>query len=217
MNRSSARGFTLLEILVAVFVFAIFSAMAYGGLSRLLENRARIDEERAFWREIALGFVRMEQDFSLARNRPVRNSGGNPVEAFRGQPTDTRAVADPSVEFSRGGIVVPNGYTADTQRVGYRLVDDNLVRVTWPVLDRAPQTQPAMTPLLHNVEEFQVRFFQASQQSGTSSGGLSGTWIQHWPPLGSTQHNPLPEAVEVTVALKGRGKYTRVFLVGKDI
>lgn len=221
---SRTHGFTLLEILVAVAVFAIFSAMAYGGLMRLLDNRQRIDAERAFWREAALAFARMEQDLSLARNRRVRdNDGLNRRWAFIGQPTDTRALAEPSIEFTRGGILVPNGTTADLQRVGYRLVDGALMRVTWPVLDRAPLTKPSMTPLLHDVEEFQARFYFRSNQANTPGAPSTSTatgegWSNEWPLIGAAaaQMPALPLAVEVTVALKGRGKFKRVFMVGLD-
>jgi len=197
------RGLTLLEILVAITVFAIFSAMAYGGLIRLLDNRERVDAERVYWRNVSLAFLRIERDFSLARNRPVRQNDGNilPGSAFLGQPTDPRELGDPNVEFTRGGVLVPNGSTADLQRVGYRFVDNTLMRLAWPVLDRAPLTKPQSTPVLHDVEEFEMRFYQ------------NGAWIDRWPPLGTTDF-VLPKAVEVTVTLSGRGKFKRTFLVG---
>jgi general secretion pathway protein J len=198
-------GFTLIEVLIAVAVFAIFSAMAYGGLMRLLDSRERVDAERVYWRETALGFHRLKQDFSLARNRPIRDNDATEMPAFRGQPTDPRAMGDPNVEFTRGGVLVPNGFTADLQRVAYRVVDGNLVRFTWPVLDRAPLTKPTGTPLLRDVEEFEVRFYQG------------GAWIDRWPPLVATgSAPPLPGAVEITIAFKERGKYKRVFPVGDD-
>ena len=196
------RGLTLLEVLVAIAVFAIFSAMAYGGLIRLLDNRARVDAERVYWRNVSLAFLRIERDFSLARNRDIRDNDNSKQPAFKGQPTDPRALGDSNAEFTRGGILVPNGSTADLQRIGYRYVDGRLMRLTWPVLDRAPLTKPQSTPILNDVEEFEMRFNQ------------KGAWIDRWPPLGTNQFDPLPPAVEITVALKGRGKYKRVFLVG---
>ena len=147
----------------------------------------------------------MERDFSLARNRPVRDNDGLSFEpAFEGRPTDLRTLGEPNVEFTRGGILVPNGFTADLQRIGYRLVDDKLMRLTWPVLDRAPLTKPRSAVLLSGVDEFEMRFYQ------------TGTWIDQWPPEGTAQFPALPPAVEITLALKGRGKYKRVFLVGTD-
>jgi general secretion pathway protein J len=203
-NARKQRGLTLLEILVAIAVFAIFSAMAYGGLIRLLDSRDRVDAERVYWRNVSLAFLRMERDFSLARNRPVRQNDGNvlPGSAFLGQPTDPRALGDPNVEFTRGGVLVPNEST-DLKRVGYRFVDNKLMRLTWPVLDRAPLTKPQSTPVLRDVEEFEMRFYQ------------NGAWIDRWPPLGTTNF-VLPQAIELTVALSGRGKFKRVFLVGSD-
>ncbi len=202
--RHRQHGLTLLEILIAIAVFAIFSAMAYGGLIRLLDSRERIDAERVHWRNLSLAFLRIERDLSLARNREIRDIDGSPRAAFAGQPTDPRALGDPNVELTRGGIYVPNGSTADLQRVGYRFEDNKLMRVSWPVLDRAPQTKPQSTPLLNDVDEFNARFYQ------------NGAWIDRWPPLGTQNAPPLPQAVEITLALKGRGKFTRVFLVGKD-
>ena len=83
----------------------------------------RVDAERVYWRNVSLAFQRIQRDLSLARNRPPRDNTGNPdfkIPAFAGQPTDPRALGDPNVEFTRGGILVPNGSTADLQRIGYR-------------------------------------------------------------------------------------------------
>lgn len=208
-NRSIARGFTLLEILVAIAVFAIFSTMAYGGLMQLLSNRERIDAERAFWRNISLAFVRIEQDLSLARERPVRGIDGSLQPAFEGRQPDPRALAEPSIEFTRGGILVPNGFTADLQHVSYQLLEGKLMRITWPVLDRAPTSKPSRAAILNNVEKLEVKF--------TVDGN---GWSDVWPPLGaqpSATASRLPRAVKIIITLKERGKYERTFLVGDSL
>lgn len=200
MMRRRHHGFTLLEVLVAIGIFALFSTMAYGSLTRLLENRERVEAERLFWRELALTFGRMQDDFAFARNRPVRNSIGELSKAFLGQPTDPRALAEPSVELTRGGAT-SIGPLPDLQRVGYRLADGVLYRMYWPVLDRAPTTEPISIPILDGVEEFKVRFHH-------------NAWLDHWPPPGQSTFPPLPRAVEVTLVHRTRGSYTRAFLVG---
>ena len=195
------RGFTLLELLVALGIFALISAIAYGSLTRLMADRQRLEIEHHFWRGLALAFTRFEEDFSQTRERSVRDIIGFTQPAFQGQPTDTRATALPSVEFTRGGVLVfSDGARSDLQRVAYRLVDGTLKRLTWPVLDRGPQTIPLETPLLNNVEEFHVRFYAPA-----------GAWLDLWPSGGIT--DPLPRGVEVKITLKGRGEFTRLFLV----
>ncbi|OGI51189.1 MAG: type II secretion system protein GspJ [Candidatus Muproteobacteria bacterium RIFCSPHIGHO2_02_FULL_60_13] len=195
------RGFTLLELLVAIGIFALISGIAYGSLTRLMSDRARLQSEQEFWRVLSLTFTRLEDDLSQARERSVRDVIGFTQPAFRGQPTDTRAIAAPSMEFTRGGVLTFSaGARSDLQRVAYRLVDGTLKRLTWPVLDLGPQTVPLETPLLNQVEEFRVRFYAPA-----------GAWLDLWPAEGISE--TLPRGVEVKVTLKGRGEFTRLFLV----
>ncbi len=195
------RGLTLLELIVAVGVFALFSVMAYSALNRVLDQRDQIEEKRAYWRGLSLTFLRMEEDMAQARARPVRDIDGTTLPALRGQPTDTRALADPTLELTRGGVLVfGEGVRSDLQRVGYRLEDNVLLRLTWPVLDRAPQTKPFESPLLRDVETFEVRFYS-----------LGGNWIDVWPVEELSEE--LPRGVEVTLTLTNGNKFKRVFFV----
>ncbi len=195
------RGFTLLELIVAVAVFSLFSVMAYGALDRVLAHRDRIHAEREFWRVLSLALLRIEEDLSQARPRSVRDIDGEKLAALRGQPTDTRALAEPSLEFTRGGVLVfTEGTRSDLQRVAYRLQDDALLRLTWAVLDRAPETKPSETTLLKGVETFEVRFY-----------GPNGVWFEQWPAEGVDKE--LPRGVELRLEISGRGEFTRYFFV----
>lgn len=207
-NAGRTGGFTLLEMLVAIAIFALVSAMAYGALSQVLRSRDRVTAEREFWTGVAVGFERMQDDVSQARPRTVRDIDGQSLPAFIVHPTDTRALAAPSLEFTRGGgLVMGDALRSDLERVAYELHDNVLWRLSWPVLDRAPDTKPVEAPVLRHVTDFRVRAFTPD-----------GQWSDVWPPAPMTSGtavpvDQLPRGVEVTISVQNRGEFKRLFLI----
>jgi general secretion pathway protein J len=184
---------------------------------QILESRDRVDVERTYWTGLARAFLRIEDDLLHARERSVRSVAGTPLPALQGQPTDTRAVADPPLEFTRGGVItLSEGARSDLQRVAYKFEDGRLWRLTWPVLDRAPTTKPQETVLLEDVEDFQARFFGGVPVAGAPAAApvaaAPPSAQATWPPTGGSL-TALPQAVELTIKLRGRGELKRVFLV----
>ncbi len=196
-------GFTLLEVLVAVAVYAVFALLAYAGLMRMLEGRDRVEAEREKWRTLTLAFAQMEDDLAQAHARGVRDAGGATLPAFRGQPVDTRALGDPSVEFTRAGMFLPDeGVASDLRRVAYRFKEGTLLRLTWPTLDRPPTGEPRAVQLLSNADNVTFRFHAAN-----------GGWSDRWPI--TEEKNVLPDAVEFAFDIASVGRVTRVFLVAQ--
>lgn len=198
-----ARGFTLLELLVAIGIFALISAIAYGTLINMLTTRDRLDAERVFWRALSLTFLRMEDDLSQARNRPVRDIDGlTVINAFIPPATNAGGLDEPVLEFTRGGAAITgDGNKSDLQRVGYRLKDGVLQRLVWPALDRAPglQAKPLEMTLLKNVEAFTPTLKDKTPAVPTGS----------TPPPSNGQ----PRAIEILISITGKGEFKRVFLV----
>jgi len=205
MTPKRVSGFTLIELLVALLIFGIFSTLAYAGLGRLLDSQGRLSGEQRLWQDVSQAFLRLSDDLAHARARPVRDVSGFELPAFIGRPYDSRPLADPSLELTRGGELNYGGAAqSDLRRVAYQLKEGRLMRITWPVLDRAPVTLPRETLLLGEVEEFELRFDGGSGSPGSSvwpaAGGLAGS---------------LPLAVEVTLGVKGVGRIKRQFLVNR--
>lgn len=197
------RGFTLLEILVAIGIFAVVSAISYGTLIRVLDQQQILEGERAMWRSLSLTMLRIEDDLSHTRKRKVRNVYGTAIPAFLGQPSDNRAVSPPALEFTRGGQwVLASGTNAGIQRVAYRLSEGKLLREVWPALDRSPTSTPRAAPLLHDVEEFEVRFYAPQ-----------GEWVSRWPI--EDKADDLPRGVEVSLKLQHKDAITRLFVVNE--
>lgn len=193
-RRRFQAAFTLVEVLVALLVFAVVSALSYTGLAHALETKDRLDRERAFWSQMSLAFVRMEQDFSEARPRTARDGDGSAMPAFRLRSATGRT----EIDFTRASTPGLAGH--GLERVGYRLSSGTLWRLTWPSIDRSPGVQPAESALLTDVESFDMR-----------AHGQNDVVVAAWP--ADKNLEDLPRGVEMTVSLKGKGAFTRAFVV----
>lgn len=202
--RPAARGFTLIEVMVAVAVAAVLAVMSFGAMRQALDNRERIRTNGA--RISALqGAVRtLVQDLSQLDPRPVREPIGDGYQpALLGTPGDNAQVS-----LTRAGWSNPAGVQRSTlQRVRYQLRDGVLLREHWLVLDALLQPEPVSRPLLDGVRGFRVRYMNQARQ-----------WQEEWPAAGPAMGNATSEqllrgrpiAVEVTLELEDWGTITRL-------
>src|SRR3954468_14849373 len=56
------RGFTLVELLVALAIFAILAGFAYRSLAAMLEAREALRDNARKWRDVAVFVSRLERD-----------------------------------------------------------------------------------------------------------------------------------------------------------
>jgi general secretion pathway protein J len=198
-------GFTLIELLAAIAIFAIMSAMAYRGLSAVLDTRKQLEVEQQKWRDVILLFARMEQDFASAVQRPIRDTSGNDAATFIGKP-DAVGDSDGQVVFTRMGFSGQRGSLTAPQRMGYRFRDNKLEHMSWPVLDQAPRTAPVIGTLVENIREANFRFLEYQPNNSP--------WQNRWPQSGTQPtQGGLPAAVEVSITLASGENLKRVFLV----
>jgi general secretion pathway protein J len=191
------RGFTLVEMLVALTIFALMSVLAYRGLNAVLETREHLTEDNRRWRDLTLTLAQLEQDIGMAVDRPVRDGGDLVQPALVGDPNAIGASAA-QLSLSRMGMAWQTGVQADVRRHGYRLANGTLEQLVWPVLDQAPHSEPAVHALLERVTRFDLRYLDSA-----------GNWQPRWPLPGGTA--ALPAAVEVVVELETGTRVTRVF------
>lgn len=191
------KGFTLVELLVALAIFAVMAVAAYRGLSVMLDARERIEQENQKWRGMALFFARLENDLGAVLERPVRGTSDLLLPAFSGRPVAV-APDEAQLAFTRIGYGGQAGALAAPQRIGYRLRGEAVELLTWEVLDQAPRSSPVASAALDGVTQFDLRYLDRN-----------GGWQQQWPPAG--QDGGLPSAVEVRVKLRGGEEARRVF------
>ncbi|HPF58242.1 MAG TPA: type II secretion system minor pseudopilin GspJ [Candidatus Competibacteraceae bacterium] len=205
MRNTATRGFTLLELLVALAVFAIMAAAAYSGLRSVLFTRATLEQENRRLAAVQLTVFRLEQDIGQTVSRGIRDEYGEPQPALRGG-----ELLNETLTLTRAGWDNPLSQPrANLQRVAYQLREGQLWRLHWNVLDLSGPVKSQELLLLDQVREFRVRFLDRSD-----------AWRNDWPPLAARSStagdslppdpNTLPRAVEITLVLEDWGAITRL-------
>ena len=155
MTRRAMAGFTLIEILVAIAVFSIFSVIAYSALGRTLDNADMLTERMNRLEALQRTVRFLSDDLMQAAPRPVRSELGDGYMPA----VSTSATGNFALELTHGGWGNPVGLPRGTlQRSAYRIEDGKLIRYHWNVLDRTFSNQPVATELLDKVESLTFHY-----------------------------------------------------------
>lgn len=214
MQRHRQRGFTLVELLIAIAVFAVMAGIAYSGLSSVINSRETINAALDRSKHLQMALWRIQQDIEQTVDRPVRNRYGDREPAVYGSPTL-------GLYVTRAGWANPLGEPRSTlQRVHYQLDGDrHLERAYFRVLDQAQDSEPVVTDLLDGVTAVEWRYLDSNNQ-----------WQDRWPPdtgngtstdrrtPGLTSDDqasaaPLPKAIELRLDTESRGRLRLLFAI----
>jgi general secretion pathway protein J len=192
---SAENGFTLIEMMVALLIFAMLAAAGVSLLTFSVRAQAaateRLDAVGNDQRMASL----LASDLAQAVPRITRDVIGANQPAFSG----TNGVgAAPMLRYVRGGWTNPDANTrASIQRVEIALNQGRLERRTYPMVDGAT-AGPAML-LADNVESVHLRYRD------------KGVWASAW-------QNPapasMPRAVELIIKRQNQPALMMAFLVG---
>ena len=184
-----AHGYTLVELLTALFVLSLLALMSYRGLSGVLDTREHLARETAKWRALAAFFERFEHDVQLAMPRPVRTPGGS-ASAFIARDDTPQG---PQVEFSRAAA-------GDApRRVGYARNSRGEIELwLWPGLDTAEAAPALRERVLNGVARLEIECMDERL-----------AWISKWP--ADNEELALPRAVRLRIVLSDGEEIVRVY------
>ena len=212
-HRPMEAGFTLVEVLIAMAITAFVSVLSYQTLSTALVGieSARAESERLH--EITRAFTVLSRDIRQLTNRPVRDEFGQVASAVSGG----ELARDP-LRLTRSGWHNSTGAPRSTlQRVAYRLEEDRLLRLSYPVLDRTTAIEPTETVLIEGVELFELRFLPSINAVDVDRNQVIDRrfWQENWvADVGFTDQliDP-PAAIEVRVTLRDWGELERLYVM----
>ncbi|WP_395683488.1 type II secretion system minor pseudopilin GspJ [Dokdonella sp.] len=200
MKPRVSSGFSLLELLVALAVFAALAAAAYGGLASIARTRAALAQQQDRFAAVTRAVSALERDLRQAIARPVLDNSGHPTNALLGNSS--------SIELTRLGYANPLAEPrSHLERVVYASDRGTLRRARYAVLDRAPDSAPQVRELLERAGELHLRYY-----------GCDQVWHEAWPPRGlacasAAPVDPLavlPRAIEFRFTPEGLGELRRV-------
>ena len=193
MRARKSAGFSLVEVLIAVSVFAILAGSVYLTLSALSEAAFVQRERGEELAELQLGVARLEADLRQLVSRPVRVADGGhmPALAGRGDRLEaTRAGWDNSQAQRRSQL----------QRFGWQVTDGGLLRQSWPVTDRTGGEGLREERVVEGIEALSVEYRAAD-----------GAWLEQWPPEADV--GQLPAAVRYRLQSQRFGQIERVIVL----
>jgi general secretion pathway protein J len=206
-----ARGFTLLELLVAITVLSIVSIISWRGLDSLVATRERLEPEVDEVRAMLIAFGQMERDLTQVVNPAFLGLSTSPVNV---RPADGVWM----LELARVAPPAPDRPT-EVQTVYYRIIDNTLIRQSTPALpgfDRARTDQLENARLLQRVQSMDFRLWQPGVgwtppgdrvDVGTAPGAPGA------PPVAPGARALTAPGLEVTVTRSDGRTYRRIFLV----
>lgn len=190
MSGRAQRGLTLIELMVALAIFAVLGVLSYRALAEVSTSRARLEAGFERWRSIGRAMQRIDADLLQ-----VVSPAGIQLNGLI--PTETPPALILGQQANGGGSelqLLRLDEARGVRRVGYRLVEGRLEWLRWN--GRDPIGEPQVDVLLNQVREVRWRFL------------LNNTRLDAWP--GSERRRPLPDAVILEIDLPDTGVLTRM-------
>ncbi len=229
------RGFTLLEVLIAVAITAMIGVGATQLLTNVIDSRQAIEIRAEQLASLQRFNMIVSRDMEQIINRPIRDEYGDE------QPALMLESGQYLLEFTRAGwrnSPLAEEPRSELQRVAYRLesihsdpcepariklekwniVDEKgqcLVRYFWPVLDRANNTQPITQMVLEQIDELEVEVLsQGALAEDDISAIRPSDWYTVWPALnmGATDQQT-PKAIRWRAILPHLGEIKRLWII----
>lgn len=193
------KAFTLVELLIALTVFAILATITSSSLYHAFNTRARVNVQSNRLNELELVISTVQKDINQVVERPVRGNEMRLFPLFIGQLH--------YLEFTRSGITNPESSEkrSTLKRIAWVCEEDKLIRRTWVSLDTVDRNAYQDKLLLADLKECHFNFLNQNLQ-----------WLPEWREHAVTQNQskePFPKAVQINLTLNDWGEMKLLFII----
>ena len=183
------KGFTLIELMVAIMIFAIISVISYRAISSLVTTKQVVTAAQDKWGGIARAVNQMSTGWSRAMPLAARDENGILIPAVLGK-NKLDGNFDAQLEFTTSGFIGDTVYgSVPPRRVGFRFLNGKLYMVTWPYMNRVPGSKPQVDLMMDHVNTFTVNFFYPDKQ-----------WRDTWP-MDTGNFTNLPPGLKIYIKM----------------
>ncbi len=183
------RGLTLIELLVAIAIFAILGVMSWRAMSHALDSHDKLKAEFETWQHMSRALSFVENDMSQIAVRDINNNTTSlpALQVTTHQDGSARLVFW-RMDGERG-----------TRLTGYDFSDGTLQLLRWTPDDLSQP--PVKEPLLTGVTSLRWSFTDGQSSTG---------WLPNWPPQ-TERRLEVPAGVKLEMDITGIGKVTRTY------
>ncbi|MFL0807250.1 MAG: type II secretion system minor pseudopilin GspJ [Oceanobacter sp.] len=232
------RGFTLLEVLIAVSITAMIGVGAVQVITSITQTRDGISKRSQQLSNLQRFNAVVARDIAQFINRPIRDQYGELQDAMLLESGDYLLELTRTGWRNRPATEDPR---AELQRVAYRIesMDDEacdsarkrltvpgqsepdgdcLVRYVWNVLDRGDQSDPQAMVVLDQLEYLEISVLVDERNTQASSGSpvKSQDWYSSWPALQNSGTRLVLVAMRWKLELPVWGELERVWEIAHD-
>ncbi|MBF0263874.1 MAG: type II secretion system minor pseudopilin GspJ [Gammaproteobacteria bacterium] len=195
-------GFTLLEILIAISIFALITFSTFMLFQQALSSEQQFKKSSQSLVELQRAYRLLQQDISQIIGRSVRDEYGQSLSSF--QLIDT--INGKTIEFTRMGRDNPlQKSRSDLLRLQYYQQDNQLIRKSWQSLDRSLDTKQSEQIIVNQIETIQWQVLDKDQ------------WLSSWPDTALTNNKDLlPNAIQIQISLKNKRQYRWLYPITLD-
>ncbi|AKU91327.1 type II secretion system protein GspJ [Vulgatibacter incomptus] len=194
------RGFTLLEVMIALAIVTVLAALVYGSFNPTYQAKMLVEEQAERYHGLRLAMGRMARELSMAYVSDRYDSN-----QLRERPTQFVANHSSNRDKLRFTTFAHERLYEDVKESDQALVEyrvdrdpedprkNALIRREKTVIDERPADGGAETVLATDIDGLNFEFWDVKKKE----------WVTDWDTTEQAYSNRLPERVRITIHAKG--------------